>query len=988
MPKIAPRFALSLIAATALAGIALSPAHGDTSPQPAAPITTQLADLIRQVDIPYQRFTLNNGLRVLVHTDRKTPMVGVTVYFHVGAKNEPRGHTGFAHLYEHLFFGGSENAPKFDEQMEAAGAGSTNGTTWNDRTDYVETVPTGALPLALFLESDRMGHLLGAVTQDKLDKQRGVVENEKRQGDNNPYGLMQYALSEGLFPVGHPYRHATIGSMGDLDAASLGDVRAWFTGHYGPNNAVLVLTGDIDVAAARPLVERYFADIPRGPMVAPVHARLATLPAPVHRDIVDAVAATRLVRAWSGPGFNDPDTPALLVAMRVLGGLASSRLDNALLRGRELAIDTSAEDEVHELISELSVTIDVKPGVSRAAAETALDVEIARFLADGPTADEVHRAATTIVAGRIAALEEIGGLGGKGVTLAEGLTYSGDPAHYKAELARIAALTPAEVHAAARKWLGRPVFALAVLPGERTDKGEAMGGWGDEGSGPVHSPAPSPAAGADTKRPAPPIAVSPPRIAPPVAPVAALTLPGIEHATLSNGIPVALARRSAVPKALVSVDFDAGLAADALDTPGTQAMMLKMLTQGTAAPARNATDVLVAEEQLGAAITTSFSMDASSVQLDALSANLAPSLALMGDMVRRPSFAPGDVARIGQERLAQLAQTTASPEGIALHTLNPLLFGAHPYGQPGDGLGNAAAIAAQTPESLRAAATRWLRPDLARITVVGDITMARLLPLLEVSFGDWHAPASPPPIKPIAAPIVPPKPRIVLIDRPGRPQSFIVGARVLPVNGRPLRQTVHQEAGNQEALDLANQVLGNDFLSRLNSDLREDKAWSYGVESLIRQPLGPRSLLVIAPVQTDRTGDSIAHIIADMAALPATRPITPAELTRTVEGDIRGLPANYETDAQVLSAIVLNDRLGRSETYDTTLPARYRALDAAALNAAARDYLQPAGMIFVVAGDRAKVVPQLTALGLPVDVIPVDTGTTPPETALHPVGEK
>src|SRR6186713_1121754 len=239
-----------------------------------------LSELVAEVDIPYETFTPPNGLTTIVHTDRKAPIVGVTVYYRVGSKSEPRGKTGFAHLYEHLFFGGSENAPSFDVPLEAAGSTTTNGSTWYDRTNYVETVPKGALDLALFLESDRMGHLLGAVTQDKLDKQRGVVQNEKRQGDNQPYGLVDYKLGDALFPVGHPYRHSTIGSMADLDAASLADVRSWFTDHYAPNNVVLVLAGDIDLASARPMVERWFGDIPRGPAVVGQDARPVTLAAP------------------------------------------------------------------------------------------------------------------------------------------------------------------------------------------------------------------------------------------------------------------------------------------------------------------------------------------------------------------------------------------------------------------------------------------------------------------------------------------------------------------------------------------------------------------------------------------------------------------------------------------------------------------------------------------------------------------------------------
>ncbi|MEY2943432.1 MAG: hypothetical protein RLY97_1446, partial [Pseudomonadota bacterium] len=903
------RIQILTIAALALCANAPAP---KTAPAP-------LASLVKAVDIPYHSFTLKNGLRVLVHTDRKAPIVGVTVYYRVGSKHEPRGKTGFAHLYEHLFFGGSENVTNFDVPLEAAGSPGTNGSTWYDRTNYVETVPTGALALALFEESDRMGHLLGAVTQDKLDKQRGVVQNEKRQGDNESYGLLQYAVNEGLFPVGHPYRHAAIGSMADLNAASLADVRRWFAMNYAPNNVVLALSGDVDLATAKRLVTRYFAHIPRGPKVAPVKAAPVDLPAPITRTMHDQVATTRLWRWWSGPGLNHVDTPALAIAMRILGGLASSRLDNSLVRGQQLAVAVTAEAEVHEQISQIGISMDIKPGVDRKAAETAFTREIARFLNEGPTADEVLRAKTKHVSEEIAALESVGDMGGKGATLAEGLLFSGDPAHYKADLARIAAVTPDDVRAAARRWLLRPALSVNFEAGARREQGDTMGGWGDEST--------HPAPHADTKKPAPPLAKSAPRKAPPVADVGPLTFPQIQRAKLANGISVILARRTAVPKVLVTISFDAGYAADAQDRPGTQGLMLNLLDEGVAHGAYhlNATEIAEMQERLGAGIAANATLDNSSVTLNALSANLAPSLELMRHIVRYPAFAADDVARVRGQQTTALAATLASPQGLAMHVLNPLLYpAAHPYAQPGDGLGDAAGLAAQTPDTLRAAHAKWLRPDLARITVVGDMAMDQLLPMLEASFGDWQAPAGAAPVKQLDVPLAKTRTRIVVYDRPGAPQSFIIGAKILPITGR--------DAGH-EAVDVANDVLGGSFLSRLNMDLREDKSWSYGVQSVVRQPLGPRSFLLFAPVQTDRTGDSLKAIIADMQGFTATKPVTGEELLRATDGKIRSLPTHYESNAQVMDAIRVNDRLGRGDGYITGLPATYRKIDAAAVNA-------------------------------------------------------
>lgn len=909
-----------------------------------------LSKLVSKVDIPYQSFTLDNGLTVLVHTDRKAPLIGVTTYYRVGSKHEPRGRTGFAHLFEHLMFGGSENVENFDVPLEAAGSTSTNGSTWYDRTNYVQTVPKGALDLVLFMESDRMGHLLGAVTQDKLDKQRGVVQNEKRQGDNEPYGLTQYAIGEGLFPVGHPYRHSTIGSMADLDAASISDVRKWFIDNYGPNNVVLALAGDIDVEAARAAVQKWYGHIPRGPAVRKVEAGPVTLAAPVKREMVDQVPVVRIYRTWSGPGLNDPDAVALDAGLRVLGGLSSSRLDNALVRQEQLAVAVSAEVLQFEQTSFLQVTMDVKPGIDRAVAEARLDALITELVEQGPNADELRRAATSAVSSQLFALEQVGGFSGKGAQLAEGLLYSGNPAQFKHDLERIAALTPGEVQAALKRWLSRPVFALAVTPGKRTEDGATMGGYGDEATAPPPKP--------DAKKPAPPLKTGPKREFPPVAPVGDLTFPALERAALSNGIPVTLARRGSVPTVLVSLTFDAGFSADLTDKPGTQSLMMALLDEGTAT--RDATAIAEEQERLGARLSTGAGLDTSSVTLAALTANLAPSLDLMADVTINPAFAPAEVERVRGQQLASLAQALANPRALAGRTLPTLLFGkAHPYGLPGDGLGDEASVKSLTPEALRGAHAQWIRPDNARITVVGDITMDELKPLLERSFGRWQAPATVRPAKALNAPVPAVQPRIVLIDRPGSPQSVIVAGRVLALTGKDQ---------NMEALDLANEVLGDGFLSRLNLNLREDKGWSYGVRSTISAPLGRRTLSLMAPVQSDRTGDSIKLILQEMRDFPARKPVNPTELNRVTDGNVRGLPNRFETNGQVLGAIITNERLGRPDDYIVTLPKRYGAIDARAIDGAAREWLHPEGLVFVVVGDRKLVEPQLKDIGLPIEI--------------------
>jgi zinc protease len=948
-----------------LAAVAL-PASLFAAPSAQAP--APVSALVRAVDIPYQQFTLPNGLRVVVHEDHKAPVVAVSVWYHVGSKDEPQGKTGFAHLFEHLMFGGSEHSDQsWFTPMQQIGATDMNGTTWFDRTNYFETVPRGALETALFLESDRMGHLLGAVTQKKLDIQRGVVQNEKRQDDNEPYGLVQYAEQEALFPPGHPYYHTTIGSMADLDAASLETVKDWFRSHYGPNNAVLVLAGDIDLATARVLVGKYFGDIPRGPQSVPAAAIVPTLPALKSEELHDQVATTRLYREWVVPGLTDPSYPALAIGAEVLGGLSSSRLDNALVRGEKLAVSVSAGVEPFERVSTFAVTADVTPGVDPNRVAARLDQIIADYVRNGPTADEIQRAKTRLVSRRIEGLESVGGFGGKAVALAEGAVYAGDPGFYKVRLQRIAALTPEEVRGAIGRWLSRPVFALKVSPGPRGTYQESHAASG----GIVHAPAyfRPPAPGEHPLAPLPAysgaaagggeasMAGVDRSHFPAVGQIADLKFPTVEHARLSNGIEVAFARRSAVPVVHVAVGFDAGNAADPKDKLGTQSLMLTLLDEGT----DRYTSVQIAEEEerLGATIGAGAGMDRTEVALTALKPNLAASVDLLADIVRHPAFAPAEVERLRGQQLARIAQELSQPQGIALRTLPPLLYGkAHPYGVPFTGTGDPAIVARVTRADLVAFHDNWIRPSKAKIFVVGDTDLAEIIPILERSFGDWRD-SGPAPVKDFGAAIPANPSHIVLIDRPNSPQSLILAGEVLDATGRD----------DLVSLIEANDVLGASFLSRLNMDLRENRHWAYGVFSFVQQVVARVPFLVFAPVQSDQTGPAMSALLGDMHAYLTDKGVTAEELQRTVNGSIRELPGSFETSQEVLGGMEQNDEYGRPDNYYETLASRYRALTAAELDSVARRSIDPGKLVWVVVGDASKVRPQLDKLGIPVEAV-------------------
>src|SRR6185369_15948936 len=719
------------IALLACATILTQPAFAAAPQAKSVPIPT----LVAQVNIPHTMFKLANGLTVIVHEDHKAPLVAVSTWYNVGSKDEHKGKTGFAHLFEHLMFNGSEDLPgDYFQYLNQIGATDYNGTTYFDRTNYYETAPKGALERVLFMESDRMGHLLGAVTQAVLDNQRGVVQNEKRQNDSRPGGLAQYELFGKLFPPSHPYGHTVIGSMADLDAASLADVKNWFRAKYGPNNAVLVIAGDMTAAQVRPLVQKYFGDIPRGPVNHPAMAGVPTLAKPLTVEMKDNVATTIIQRYWAVPGLLNRQLAALDIGGSVLGGLASSRLDRIMVRDEKIAVGVSAGLLPLQRAGLFSVSAVVKPGVDPAVVSKRLDQIMADYLAKGPTADEVERAVMIEVGGQVRGLEEVGGDDGKAVTLAEGQTFAGDSDFYKKTLARYAAITPAAVRATMQQWLKRPPLTLIISPGERPAYAEAK----------VVAKPKSEAESAPVKAT---------RVPPPVGQLSELDFPEIQHTTLANGIPVEFVQRSGVPVTQLSMAFNAGEAADVPTSRGLSSFTMNLLDEGTTS--MTSQQFAEAEERLGANVSANNSADRSYVQLNALSPNLALSLDLLADVVLRPAFSPTDIDRVKAQTLTGIAQLQKDPQRAAYRLLPQVLYGAaHPYGGPAGG--DPKVIAALTRDNLTAFQQRWLRPDNVKIFVVSNEPLSKVKPLLEARFGNWAAPAAAKGVKAFTAP--PPRP--------------------------------------------------------------------------------------------------------------------------------------------------------------------------------------------------------------------------------------
>jgi zinc protease len=944
-------FALGLFAANALAD-----APGAT---PNAKIDT--------VDLGFEKFRLDNGLTVVVHEDHKAPVVNVTVWYHIGSADEPVGKTGFAHLFEHLMFSGSEHHKDgYFKPFEQVGATDQNGTTHHDRTNYFETVPSTALDLALWMESDRMGHLLGAIGQKELDTQRGVVQNEKRQDEDQPYGRDGEVILANAFPANHPYHHDPIGSMKDLDAASLADVKQWFNDHYGAANTTLVLAGDITVATAREKALAYFGDIPAGPPVPRQQPWVAARDKSTRGDRVDQVAQVRIYREWNVPGTGDADVQPLALAAAVLGGGKTSRLYQRLVYTDKIADRVDVDVEQLALAGMFQLEVDVKRGVDPARVEAAIAEEWAKFLKDGPIADELERARIRAHASFVRGVEKVSA---QAAILAQGQVYSDDPVAFKTDLARMDAATAASVLAAANKWLAHGDYTLTVKPGTPVDPVKAEA----ENVGR--------AAAADApKQLLPPareyktVQSSIDRDAgvPQVTTFPELTFPALQHGKLKNGIEVVLAERHTVPVVQLRLLFDSGYAADQGRKLGTASFTAAMLDEGT--QTLDSLEISRRQDRLGVELGAGCDLDTCAAGLNSLKSQLVPSLALFADVVQNPAFRADDIARVRGQWLAGIAQEKTDPTSLALRTLPPLLYGAgHAYAIPFTGSGDEASIKALEAKDLQGFVRDWLRPDNARIVIAGDTTLAEILPLLDSAFGDWKSAASALPKKNLASVNAAGKARVYLMDRPGAQQSVIIAGITAPSTLAP----------NNIEIGTMSKAFGGLFTSRLNMNLREDKHWAYGAFSFSSNSIGPRLFLMYAPVQTDKTTQSAQELLKEALAVIGAKPLTAEEIAKVKVSDVRALPGEYEGNGAVLGTLQNMVVYHRPDDYVRTYKQRVESQKDADIETAAKQVIRPDALTWVVIGDRKQIETPLRALKLGTFTVLDGDGNKAPAAASH-----
>ena len=878
-----------------------------------------LAAYAQDVDIPFQKFVLGNGLTLIVHEDHKAPIVAVNVWYHVGSKNEHPGKTGFAHLFEHLMFGGSEHFHgRYIEALERIGATDLNGTTSEDRTNYFETVPVSALDYTLWMESDRMGYMVNAIDQQTLDLQRGVVQNEKRQDENEPYALAEELMQHDTYPSGHPYSWSVIGSMEDLNAASLNDVKEWFKTFYGPANAVLVVAGDVDPATVRKKVETYFGEIPPGPPVSRQRVWIAKMTGAHQAVYQDRVAEPRVYKVWNIPEFGSEDGDYLDMVSDALANGRTSRLYKRLVYDDQISTDVAAYMNPREIGGQFVIQATARPGVELARVEKAIDEELARFLAEGPTAQEVQRVRTQYLANFVRGVDRVGGFGGTSDVLAMSQAYLGDPAAYQVKLRREREATPAKVQAAAQRWLSDGEYVAEVFP------------FGDPQAS---------ATAVDRKQP--PAIAQPPE----------LRLPKLERTTLSGGLKVVLAERHEIPLVNFSLLVDSGYAADQFAGPGAAALVSKLLDQGT----KTRTSLQIGEQlaQLGATLNVGSNMDSMFARLSAVKTNLDASLDIFADVALNPSFPQADFLREQKQQLAAIEREKTEPVPLALRVLPALIYGkGHAYSEPWTGSGTAASVSQLTREDMARFHAAWFKPNHATLMVVGDTTLAEIRPKLEKLFSAW-APGETPQ-KNVATVALPERSVVYLIDRPGAQQSLILAGSVAPPKSNPA----------EVSIESMNNILGGDFGARLNMNLREDKHWAYGASTMLANARGQRLFLAWAPVQTDKTKESMAEIDKELRGILADHPATGAELARVKASETLRLPGSRETIDRVMSSIGDLVEYGLPEDYYQTYAGKVRALTLADIETSARQVVHPDRLIWVVVGDRAKIEAGIRELGL------------------------
>jgi zinc protease len=887
--------------------------------------------------IRYEKYKLANGLDVILSKDHSIPLVSVNIWYHVGPANERPGRTGFAHLFEHMMFQGSQHveAKAFDRYLEAAGATDDNGTTGFDRTNYYETVPSSQLELALWLESDRMGFLLPMLDGEKLANQRDVVRNERRETTENvPYGLVEEEIYHQLFPAGHPYYANVIGSHADVEAARLTDVREFFRQYYIPNNASLAIVGDFDPARVKSLVEKYFGSIPAGPAVPKIDVKTPAITSQKRAMVTDDVELPRVYMAWITPPIYQPGEAETNLLAQILGRGRTSRLYRDLVYRRQIAQDVDAENEPLALGSVFVVHATARPGVKPEDLERAMDEDIRSLQVKAPTEEELREAVNVTESGMVEGLETFNSIAN---TLNEYNHYLGDPGYVQKDFLRYERATPSGIKRVADEEL-RPEASVVIygVPGKKIIQ--------DVPRAPLE----------EARKPSAPGNIdegwraSPPQTGPahPFRPVP-------QTFKLRNGLSVLLIERHSLPLVSANLLVVGGAAANPADKPGLASFTTDMLKQGT----RSRTAPAFADDidKIGANLNVDSDYDRIAVSLETLTRNVGAGFGLMSDAVLHPAFDDREVERRRAQRLTDLLEEQDSPGTLRTKALAHALYGDGPYGY--DIRGTAASEKSISRDDLVAFWKRNFTPSGSALVISGDLTPAQARELAERYFGSWKGDAAA--IAPPAIPAVPQR-AIYIIDKPGAPQTSLAIGGIGAPRATP----------DYTAMEIMNLIFGGSFSSRVNMNLREVHGYTYGEHSVFSFRRGAGPFTSWAGIRTDVTAPALGEVFREIDRI-RDADVAPDELAHAKASWSQSLAGNFETTSDAVDTLSDLFVYGLPLDYYGSLPAQIEAVTAADVRRVALRYLKPKSLVVVAVGDRARIEPEIEKLGLgPVQVLP------------------
>ncbi len=868
-----------------------------------------------QLDIDF--YTLPNGLQVILYQDHSTPIVAVNTWYHVGSKNERPGRTGFAHLFEHMMFQGSEHHDdEYFGPLQSVGA-QLNGSTSEDRTNYWQVVPRNHLQRVLMMESDRMGWLLPAMTEEKFKNQQDVVRNERRQSEGRPYAVYRLNANQAIFPKGHPYDHSVIGSHEDLEAASLEDVKDFFRTYYTPNNATLCIAGDFDPDRTRKWIEEYYGEIPPGPPIAETEVWVPTLDHEKRVRLEDRVQLTRLYYVWPSAAAYRSGDAELNLAATILGRGKTSRLYRRLVHDTRLAQDVYARQDPGQVCSTFNLQITLRPEATVAGVEKILDEELARFRADGPTAGELSRAQNDFEASFLKGLQRVGSWGSISDRLNRYNHYTGSPDYLQKDYDRFMNATPASVRAAFAEWVGAGRVVFQVDPRGKL-AAEAPSGV-DRVTLPAGDPDPK------------------------------LELPPVERASLPNGLDLMVMEQHELPLVQVEVLFRSGPSSDPEGKSGLADLTGNLLTAG--AGKLDAFAFADALERLGTDLSVRTEPDYTMISMTTLKKHLDASMGLLADAILRASFTADEFKREKERRLLNIRREAEDPNTTASKVAARVLFGdGHPYSRRSTG--TEASVEAITLDDVKHFAQTHYTPANAVLIGVGDLTAAEMKESASHFLGAWSGDAPPAPV----FPEIPARTgrEVYLVDKPGDSQSTI----------RVVHAGVARDDADWYRIAVANRILGGFFSSRLNLNLREDKGYTYGARSRFGRTVNPGGFTMSARVQTEVTAPALTEFVKELDGIHGARPVTADELAFAENSIVLGYPAAFETNAGLADALTRQVAYGLPEDEPATYPDRVRAVTLDDANAAGREYFRPDQAAIVVVGDLARIEDSVRALNL------------------------